>query len=132
MSRGTLVCIHQFNTPHFLVEDKWKTVGVFEAILRDTSRLTAVFQDDEKLNGACGPVMQKSLHDRLSRVTMRMINSDQWSSNKDMMHPTRSDVNVNSFSKAKNPCKRRALLQCERIFFNNKSEITFAEANSVF
>ena len=85
-----------------------------------------------KLNRACGPVMRKSLRDSLSRATMRLINADKWSSDKEMMHTTRSEVNVNSFSKAGKICKMRALLECERRFFNNKSEITFAEANSEF
>ena len=43
--------------PEFLTENDWRTVSGFEAILRDASRLTLFFQNDEKLNGACGPVM---------------------------------------------------------------------------
>ena len=73
----------------FLTEDEWKTVGEFEAILRDTLRVIFVIQKEEKLNEACEPVMHKFLHDSSFRETMRMINADKWSSNKDMMHSTR-------------------------------------------
>ena len=114
--------------PQFLKEDEWKTVGEFKTILRDASQLTTVCQ---KLNGACGPVL-KSLHDSLSRTRMCVINADHWNSDKDMMHSTRSAVNVNSFTKAEKTCKMRAFLECEISFFNNESEITFAEANSDF
>ena len=61
----------------FLKEEELKTVGGFEVILRDVSRLTTAFQNEEKLNGAHGPVMCKSLHDSLSRGTMCLINADQ-------------------------------------------------------
>ena len=63
---------------------------------------------------------------------MRVINTDQWSRDKEMMHPNRSEVNINSFTKSGKTWKIRALLECERRFFNNKSEINFAEANSEF
>ena len=53
---------------------------------------------------------------------MREINTNPWSINKDMIHPTRSDVNVTSFVEAGITCLSRALLECERIFFNNESE----------
>ena len=52
--RGTVFYYQQFNMPKFLVENDWKTVGEFEAILRDASRLTLVCQKEEKSNGACG------------------------------------------------------------------------------
>ena len=121
---GTLFCCSQFSMLQFLTEDEWKTVGEFEAIIRDTSRLTSVFQNEEKLNGARGPVMRKSLHDSLSRGTMRVFNADHWSSNKDMMHPTQSGVNIISFTKAGKTCKRRALLECERGFLiENRSTL---------
>ena len=49
-----------------------------------------------------------------------------------MMHPTRSEINVDSFNEAGNTFKTRALIECKRIFYNNKSEITFAYANADF
>ena len=82
MKRGTIIYYHQFNMLQFLTEDGWKTVGEFEAILRDKSRVTLVCQNEEKLNGACEPVMQNYLHDSLSRATMLLINAEQWSSEK--------------------------------------------------
>ena len=54
----------------FLTEDDWRTVREFESILRETSRLTKICQNEEKLNRACGPVMRKYLRDSLSRATM--------------------------------------------------------------
>ena len=74
--RGTPFCYKKFNTPQFLAEDDWKTIIEFKAILRDKSRLTLVCQNKEKINGAYGPVMWKSLNDSLSRVAMRFINAE--------------------------------------------------------
>ena len=74
----------------FLAKDDWRNVREFEGILRETSRLTIIFQNEEKVNRACGPVMRKSLHDSLSRATMILINTEQWSSDKCMTYSTRS------------------------------------------
>ena len=98
--RVTIVHCQKFNTLKFLTEDEGKNVGEFEAILLDVSRLTSVCQNEEKLNGACGTVVRKSLHDSLWRATMRIINTDHLSSDKEIIHPTRSEINVNSFTKA--------------------------------
>ena len=49
-----------------------------------------------------------------------------------MMHPIRSEANVDSFTETGKICKKRALLECERMFFNNESEKMFAETNSEF
>ena len=71
--------------------------GGFEAILRETSRLTTVCQNDDNPNGACGSVMRKCLHDSQSSKTMKVIDYETWSSNKDLTHPTRRELHVNSF-----------------------------------
>ena len=68
--------------------------GEFKAILRGISRLTVVYENKDKSNGARRPFMWKSIHDSSSRDTVRVIKADQWSSNKDMMHPTRSEINI--------------------------------------
>ena len=74
--------------------------------------------------------MRKSLHNSLSRGTVCAINADLWSSNKAKIHPNRSEVNANSFTETRKTCIRRALLEFERRFFDNKTELTFAELNS--
>ena len=89
-----------------------------------------MFQNAEKLNGACETVMMKSLHDNLSRVTMILINTEKQSSDKHMIHPTRSKVHADSFAETIKICIKNALLECERIFFDNKREKTFAESNA--
>ena len=66
----------KFITSEFLTED-WRTAREFEGTLRETSRLTKICQNEEKLNGSCGPVMRKSLHDSLSRATMLLTNAEQ-------------------------------------------------------
>ena len=116
----------------FLTGDDWMTVREFEGFLRETSRLTKICQNEEKLNGACGPVMRKYLHDGLLRATMLLINNEQWGSDEDMIHPTRSEVNVNSFTKTGYFFKKRALLEYERGFFDNKEETNFVERNAEF
>ena len=118
--------------PPFFTDDDWRTVSEFEAILRYTSQLILVCQNEEKLNVSHGPVMQKSLHDSLLKETMELISTEQRSSDKHMTCPTRSEVNVNSFAEAGKACKKRAFLEFERRFFNNKSETTFADAKYDF
>ena len=76
--------------------------------------------------------MRKCLNDSLSSAKMNVINYDAWSSDKDLIHPTRKEVHVDPFAKSSKTCKQRALLECERIFFDNKTKITFAEENSDF
>ena len=61
---------------------------------------------------------------------MNIINTYIWSSNKVMIHPTRSEVNTNSSTDTRKTYIRRSLLECERRFFNNKTEFSFAESHS--
>ena len=56
--RGTHEYCVQFNIEPFLTPDEWKSVLEFEAMLRETSRLTTIFQNEEKLNSAYGPVVR--------------------------------------------------------------------------
>ena len=63
---------------------------------------------------------------------MLSINAEQWGSDEHMMNPTRSEVNVDSFTETDKICKKRALLECERTFFNNETEITLSEINAEF
>ena len=107
-------------------------MGGFEAIIRDTSRLTTVCQSEEKLNGTYGPVSRNFLHDSLPSKTMKFINYEICSSDKDLTHPTRGEAHVDSFTKVGKTSKQRALLECERRFFDNRTEINFAEVNSEF
>ena len=63
-------------------EDGWKATREFEGALRETSSLTTICQNEEKLNSARGPVMRKALHDISSRDAMSLIDVDDWSSDK--------------------------------------------------
>ena len=80
-------------------------------------------------NAACVPVIRKSLHDVLTKKTMTLITVEDWSAHKLMMHPTRSEANVDSFTKAGRIYRSRALLECEKRCFNKKTEKTFAESH---
>ena len=102
--------------PPFFTDDDWRTVSEFEAILRYTSQLILVCQNEEKLNVSHGPVMQKSLHDSLLKETMELISTEQRSSDKHMTCPTRSEVNVNSFAEAGKACKREHFLNSKEDF----------------
>ena len=82
----------------------------FEAVLRETSRLTTMCQNEEKLNSAYGPVMRGCLHDRLSSNTMMCMDVDNWSSRKNLIHPTRSNVRVAMLTEAGRISIQRALL----------------------
>ena len=125
LKTGTHVCCLNFGINPFLTEEEWKTVGKFEAILRDASRSTTIFQNEERLNSTCGIVMRKPLHDSLPRGTMHVVNADMWSISKAMIHPTRSKINTNSFANTRKPYMLRAILECERMFFNKKNRIFF-------
>ena len=78
--RGMHECCSQLNAEPFLTEEEWKHVMEFEAALRETSHLTTICQNEEKLNSACGPVMRGRTHDRLSSNTMMCMDVDNWSS----------------------------------------------------
>ena len=43
--RGTIVYCREFNTLQSIVDDYWRNISEFEAIFRDTSRLTLVCQN---------------------------------------------------------------------------------------
>ena len=101
-------------------------------MLRETSHMMKIFQNEENLNAACGPVMRKSLHDFLSRNTIALVDVEDWSANKEKIHPTRLEVSVNSFKETGIVYRTRALLECERRFFNNETEETFAQSKSDF
>ena len=105
-----------FEAPPFLTQEEWNSSGEFEAILNCTSKLTIIFQNEEKLNGEWGPVIRKLLHDGLSFETMKLENADDWSSKKLMLHPTRSEINASTFTTAGRACLSRALLKTERFF----------------
>ena len=117
---------------YFLTEAEWKTVRDFEGALRETSRLTTICQNEDKLNGVRGPGMRKALHDIFSRVTVTLTDAEEWSAHKEIVHPTRSEPNVDSFAEKVKVYRTRELLKCERRFFNNKTEETFAERNTEF
>ena len=60
VKRGTQEFCRQFNVEPFPSEEEWKTAGEFEGALRETSRLTTICQNEEKLTLACGPVTRKA------------------------------------------------------------------------
>ena len=72
--------------------------------------------------------MRKVLHDELSCVTMKVMNTEDWSSNKIMMNPKRSEINSNTFTTMGRTCLKRALLETERRFFGNTVEETFEDS----
>lgn len=76
--------------------------------------------------------MKTSLHDSFSRDTMLLTNDGKWGSDKDVMCPTRSEANSDLFTDAGKIFKKRASLEYERRFFDNKRENTFAESNTEF
>ena len=90
VKRGMKEHCREFNTRSFLTEDEWKLIRLFEATLRETSRLTTICQNEDKLNTTCRPVMRKASHDGLNRKTMTLIDVEDWSIHNLMMRPMRS------------------------------------------
>ena len=75
-------------------EKEWKTTREFEGVLREKSRVETIYQNEEKLNPARTPAMRKAMHDSLPRDAMSMKDFDNWSSNEERTHPTKSDAKV--------------------------------------
>ena len=69
-------CCTRFYALYFLMEEKWKYAAEIEDVQHNTSRLTSIFQNEEKLNGACGPVMRKTLHDGFSCGSINVADGD--------------------------------------------------------
>ena len=130
VKRGMQYHCRQFSVEPFLSEEEWKTTRDFKSVLRETSRLASICQNEEKLNSGHGPVMRKALHDILSRDTTSLIVIDDWNSNKERVHPNRSEVKVESFAVTGKMCRARALLETERRFFNNETKETFVESST--
>jgi hypothetical protein len=59
-------CCTRFYALYFLMEEKWKYAAEIEDVPHNTSRLTSIFQNEEKLNAECVPVARKITHDGLS------------------------------------------------------------------
>ena len=81
--RGTHECCAQFNAEPFMTVDEWKSVLEFEAALRETSRLAAICQNEEKLNSACRLVVRGHARDRLHGDNMMCVDVDNWSAKKE-------------------------------------------------
>ena len=79
VKRGVKEYYREFNVRHFITVNEWKIVRKFEGVLRETSRVTTIYQHEEKLNSAHGPAMRKELHDSLSRDTIALIDVEEWS-----------------------------------------------------
>ena len=47
---GTHTYCNKFNMPPFFIDEEWKTMGEFEAILRDASRLITICLNEKKIN----------------------------------------------------------------------------------
>ena len=122
VKRGVKEHCREFKSRDVLAENEWKTVREFEGTLRETSRLATMCQNEDNLNDACGLEMIKALCDSLDRDTMKLIDVENWSTHKEMVHPTRSEANVDSFAETGKACRTRALLECESRFFDNKTE----------
>ena len=106
----------QFNAPLFLIQDEWKTLAEMEAVLRYSSTLTTIFQNEKKMNSSCGPVVRNVIHDGLSSVPLNVIDADAWSKSKIMTHPTRTATNTALFTITGKTCLNRALLEREKRF----------------
>ena len=80
--RGMQEHCWQFSVEPFPSEDEWKDTREFEGVLRETSRLTKMSQNEGELNSVRRPAMRKALHDSLSRDDMSLADVDDWSSDK--------------------------------------------------
>ena len=65
----------------FLIEEEWKDTAEIDAVLYRASRLTTIFQNEEKLNSAHAHVMRNIIHDGSSSGSLEAINAETWSKN---------------------------------------------------
>ena len=111
------VCCERFEAPSFLTQEEWKYSAEIEAFMHNASRLKTIFQNETKLNYACGPVMRKMLHDGLSCGPMNVIDTDAWSKSKYMTHRKIFHIDTETFIATGKPYLTRALLETEWSFF---------------
>ena len=74
------------------------------------------------MNGTCGTVVGMFMHDSLSRAIMLLINTEQWSSDKAMIRPIRSEANLDSFAETGKNSKREHYLNAKGYFSKIKQK----------
>jgi len=105
--------------------DDWKFAKEAEGILNMAKHLCTLAQNEHLHNAAYGPVAKKKLHNHLSQSSLLLIDADNW--RVDQKDPPRIRVDVATFTAAGKTCLRRALLETERRFFGNRTEVVFTE-----
>ena len=103
-------------------KDEFKDLIVQETVL-DAMRLTTVLPQYEKnLNRAYVPLYKELTIKTLRKPTLWVIDDTQLSINKGP-HPTRKEVCVISLTRTGQETRKRALLECERRFCVNRTEL---------
>ena len=111
-----------YQIPQKLDENEWEFAREVEAVLCISKEVIVLSQNEKLLNAAFGPVMKIKLHNSLNSKTMKMIDLNNWEKN---ARAPRIEVDIATWSPEGIECKNRALLECERRFFGNKSEEVF-------
>jgi len=76
LKKSMKVCCHKCEVLSFLTQEKWKSTGEIDAVTHNTSKLTKNYQNEEKLNDICRPVVRKRIYEGLSCGSMNFIDAD--------------------------------------------------------
>ena len=120
LKRALIMYFGAYQLPQFLSEVDWKFANEAEAVLALSKDVSKFAQCEGLLNATFGPVMRKILHKRLSANKVMMIDVPNW---RKTPRAPRLLIDVSTWSAEGIECKRRALLECERRFFGNTTEI---------
>ena len=103
----------------FSTQEEWKSSGEIETALHETYKLTTFFQNKEKWNSAFGKVVRNTAHEGLSYGSMNVIDAEDWSNNKSIMHPTRPEINTDTYTTVEKTLCNKALLETEWRFLES-------------
>ena len=78
LKRALTIYCETFGINTWLTEDDWRFCTEMEAILRASTTMSTLSQNEKKLISAFAPVMRKNLHDALTKKTMDIIDVKNW------------------------------------------------------
>lgn len=128
LKRAVTMYFGQYQLPQLSSEEDWEFCREVEAVLNILKDVSTLVQNEKGLYAAYGPVMRMELHKKLNSDTMEIIDVNNWGKTPKAPRVT---VDVATWSDKGKECKQRALLECERKFFGNRSEDVIRGASEI-
>ena len=86
--------------------------------------LVTLSQNEQKINSVYGPLFKRMTHKGYLAEAIQLIDIKKWGKT---ANAPRFPKNINGFSIIDRECRKRAMLECERRFFENTEETTFED-----